>query len=327
MSAAQKDATHTALTEALTTMRAAGHFRFVSLADAQGLMWGYSGELSSPDRLAAIPSLILRAFTDRQPLLRYFSDRGMRFEYRSDTLSYIQEGVEGVSESADFLLDVPGDRGARGSRATEEAREFVLLWRNEFLVLRHVALRDESWCLLGLGSNPVAGRTALQKGAATLAVLLEHLPREEAHRSGGRAPEAALHARMAAELEGFRGVAPQILLATVTSKDGFVVAGLDGAVDPDMVAPLIGHSFLAIQESTQNLCGDTECVMLQMDEGILLARELRDGLLFAALLAPTACTGLILTAFEKTAAGLQSALAPQAASADPHNNGVRAVVS
>jgi hypothetical protein len=48
--------------------------------------------------------------------------------------------------------------------------------------------------------------------------------------------------------------------------------------------------------------------MLRMEEGTLLARELTDDLLLIAMLAPSACTGLILTAFESAADALRSAL-------------------
>lgn len=333
MSAAQTHAIHAALTETLEGMRNAGQFRTVALADSHGLMWAVAGDLLAPDRLAALPSLISRAFTDRQPLLRFYSDKGMRFEYRSDTLAYIKAGVEGVPSGADFLLDVPGEKPARGGRAKAgrggvealESREFVIQWDDEYLVLRNVCVQEEDWCVMGLSGNPSAARTALQKGAPIVSGLLNGMTRESLGGASRSNEDMALHARMNAELEGFRDAAPEIHLAAVTSKDGFVVAALAGAVEADMVAPLIGHSFLAIQESTQRLCGDTECVMLRMDEGILLARELTDDLLFAALLAPTACTGLILTAFEAAATGLRSALNSMVTSA-PTQQGIEAVV-
>ncbi len=317
MSAVQTHAIHSALTETLEGMRSAGQFRTVALADAHGLMWAVAGDLLAPDRLAALPSLISRAFTDRQPLLRFFSDKGMRFEYRSDTLAYIKAGVEGVASGADFLLDVPGEKPAKAGRAPKggrgasealDSREFIIQWDDEFLVLRNVTVQAEDWCVMGLSGNPGAARIALQKGAPNVSGLLNGMTRESLGGVARSGDDLALHARMNAELEGFRAAAPEIHLAAVTSKDGFVVAALAGAVEADMVAPLIGHSFLAIQESTQRLCGETECVMLRMDEGILLARELTEDLLFAALLAPTACTGLILAAFEAAATGLRSAL-------------------
>jgi predicted regulator of Ras-like GTPase activity (Roadblock/LC7/MglB family) len=102
---------------------------------------------------------------------------------------------------------------------------------------------------------------------------------------------------------------PGIQMSAVTSKDGFVVAAMEGGtMDADLVAPLMGHSYLAIEESTQRLCGATESVMLRMEHGILLAREVADDLLFAALLDPSACTGLVLSAFETSAMALRDAL-------------------
>jgi predicted regulator of Ras-like GTPase activity (Roadblock/LC7/MglB family) len=324
MSAAQSHAIYASLTEALEAVRTAGQFRAVALADARGLLWSLAGEIGAPDRLSAIPSLITRAFTDRQPLLRFFSDKGMRFEYHSDTLAYVKAGVEGLPSSTDFLLDVPSDKAVKGGRAPKAGRdadgsqEFVVLWNDEFLVMRHIKVGGEDWCLLGIAVNPIPARVALQKGAPGIAARLDGLTHETLGTARRNAGEMALHARMSAELEGFRASASEILLGAVTSKDGFVVAALDGAVEAELVAPLIGHSFLAIQESTQRLCGETECVMLRMDEGILLARELTDDLLFAALLAPTASTGLILAAFEAAAQGLRAALESMAtASSSP----------
>lgn len=317
MSVAQTTAIHAALTETLEGVLAAGQFRTVALADARGLMWAVAGTLPAPDRLAAMPSLIARAFTDRQPLLRFFSGKGMRFEYRSDTAAYIKEGVEGEPSAAEFLLDVPAKASGKGARSLIGNRsdadpaasgEFMVHWGGEHLVMRRVALEDADWCVMGLTADPDAAREALRKAAPALADVLGGQANTRSREMPFDETAAALHARMGLVLESFREAAPEIHMAAVTSKDGFVVAALADTVEADTVAPLIGHSFLAIQESTQRLCGETECVMLRMADGILLARELTDDLLFAALLAPTACTGLILTAFETAANGLCRAL-------------------
>jgi predicted regulator of Ras-like GTPase activity (Roadblock/LC7/MglB family) len=294
---------HTVLRDALETMRSNGQFRSLALADAHGLAWAVAGDLATPDQIASIPALLSRAFTDKQPLLRFYSDKAMRFEYRSDSLAYIKSAMEGASAQADYTLDVPGDKNAM------KGGEFVIAWDDAYLVLRHVAVHDETWCLLGVAPNPVTARLALQKAAPALAKTLNAVTSEHLHMAEAAGDDAALQTRMLTALEGFRAAAPDVQMAAVTSKDGFVVAALQGGtVEPDMVAPLMGHSFLAIQESTQRLCGATQCVMLRMEEGTLLARELTDDLLLAALLAPSACTGLILTAFETAAAALRAAL-------------------
>jgi predicted regulator of Ras-like GTPase activity (Roadblock/LC7/MglB family) len=303
MSVKQPTAIHAVLRDALEGMRAAGQFRSLALADAHGLAWALTGELSAPDQIAAVPALISRAFTDRQPLLRFYSDKAMRFEYRSDSLAYIKSLMEGAPAGADYTLDVPGDKNAM------KAGEFVVAWDDAYLVLRHIPVHDETWCLLGVAPNPVTARLALQKAAPAVEKTLNSVTSEHLHMADANEDGGALHARMGAALEGLRAAAPGIHLAAVTSKDGFVVRALDGAtVEPDMVAPLMGHSYLAIQETTQRLCGATQCVMLRMEEGTLLARELTDDLLLIAMLAPSACTGLILTVFESAADALRAAL-------------------
>ena len=303
MSTAQFHALHAALTEGLASVKAAGQFQSIALADARGLAWASEGEVPIPDHFAAIPTLIARAFADRQPLLRFYSDKRMRFEHRSDSLAYIKKGLQGVPADPVFQLDVPGDKEAA------EGNEFVVGWDASHLVMRQIRIRDETWYLLGVTPNAQAGRAALSKAAPGLASMLA----SAADSGGGDAVSVesdALHYRLTAAMEVFRTSVPDILMAAVTSKDGFVVAALqDGAIDAELVAPLMGHSFLAIQESTQRLCGATESTMLKMEQGILLSRELSDDLLFAAMLAPAACTGLVLSAFDKAAVALRTALA------------------
>ncbi|HEY3267898.1 MAG TPA: roadblock/LC7 domain-containing protein [Armatimonadota bacterium] len=300
MSAAQTTELHAALKNALTAVASAGQFRVVALADAQGLPWAFVGDAAAPDQLASIPALLSRAFEDRQMLLRFFSEKTMRFEYRSDSLAYIKSTVEGAAAGAAYNLDVPADKDAH------EAVEFVLNWDNAFLVLRRFAVEEEMWAMLGIAANPVPARAALQKAIPGIAEIIRRSP--ESAPALGILPEMALHAKMTAALEGFQAAAPDIQMAAVTSKDGFVVAALEGGLDAEVVAPLMGHAFMAIQESTQVLCGATQSVMLRMEDGILLARELTDDLLFAALLAPNASTGLIRSAFEAAANQLRIAL-------------------
>lgn len=302
MSAGQFDALHSALGEGLASVKAAGQFQAIALADGRGLAWASDGNVPAPDHLAAIPSLVARAFADRQPLLRFFSDKSMRFEYRSDTLAYIKKGLEGSPAEAAYFLDVPGDKDAAAPV------EFVVGWGQSSLVLRPIQVGDDLWCLLGITKNASLGRNALAKAAPGLAALLAGVA--DVRPSANPLPDGeSIRMRLLAALETFRSCAPDILMAAVTSKDGFVVAALpDSPVDAEVVAPLVGHSFLAIQESTQQLCGATESAMLRMEEGILLARELTGGLLFASLLAPTACTGLVMSAFETAASALRGAL-------------------
>ena len=303
MSTAQFHALHAALTEGLASVKAAGQFKSIALADARGLAWASEGDVPIPDHLAAIPSLIARAFADRQPLLRFFSDKRMRFEHRSDSLAYIKKGLQGVPADPVFILDVPGDKEAA------EGHEFVVGWDTSHLVMRQIQVRDETWYLLGVTPNANAGRAALAKAAPGLALMLASAADSGGGDAGPSVDSDALHHRLTAAMEVFRSSAPDILMAAVTSKDGFVVAALqDGAIDAELVAPLMGHSFLAIQESTQRLCGATESAMLKMEQGILLSRELSDDLLFAAMLAPAACTGLVLSAFDKAAVALRNAL-------------------
>lgn len=303
MSTAQFHALHAALTEGLASVKAAGQFQSIALADARGLAWASEGEVPIPDHFAAIPTLIARAFADRQPLLRFYSDKRMRFEHRSDSLAYIKKGLQGVPADPVFQIDVPGDKEAA------EGNEFVVGWDASHLVMRQIRIRDETWYLLGVTPNAQAGRAALSKAAPGLASMLA----SAADSGGGDAASVesdALHHRLTVAMEVFRTSVPDILMAAVTSKDGFVVAALqDGAIDAELVAPLMGHSFLAIQESTQRLCGATESTMLKMEQGILLSRELSKDLLFAAMLAPAACTGLVLSAFDKAAVALRTALA------------------
>lgn len=317
MAERKQTAAQGALRDAMEKMRAAGQFQTLTLADAGGLAWAVAGELPSPDEAAAIPSLIARAFADRQPLLRFYSDKAMRFEYRSDTLAYIKSSMQGQRAGADYDLDVPGEKDAM------RAGEFVVAWDGAWLVLRHIPVHDETWCLLGVAPNPVTARLALQKAAPSFGKMLNALTGETMPMGAPESQDDALHTRMVNALEALRVAAPDIFMAAVTSKDGFVVAALDGSeVEPEMVAPLMGHSFLAIQESTQRLCGATHCAMLRMEEGTLLARELTHDLLLTALMPPTACTGLILTAFEAAAAALRAALDTIApAPAEPLGNG------
>jgi predicted regulator of Ras-like GTPase activity (Roadblock/LC7/MglB family) len=318
MAERKQTATHEALRDAMEKMRAAGQLRTLVLADARGLAWSVAGELPSPDEAAAIPSLIARAFTDRQPLLRFYSDKAMRFEYRSDTLGYIKSSMQGTPAGADYDLDVPGEKDAM------KAGEFVIAWDDAWLVLRHIAVHDETWCLLGVAENPVTARLALQKAAPGFGKMLNAITGEQMPMGRSEANDDALHTRMVSALDALRAAAPDIFMAAGTSKDGFVVAALDGdGVEPEMVAPLMGHSFLAIQESTERLCGATHCAMLRMEEGTLLARELTHDLLLTALMPPTACTGLILTAFEAAADALRAALdtTTAAAPAEPVSNG------
>lgn len=320
MSTAQFNALHSALSEGLASVRTAGQFQCLELADERGLAWAADGGLPTPDHFAAIPSLLARAFADRQPLLRFFSEKRMRFEHRSDSLAWIKRGLLGVPSQADFLLDVPGDKDA------VDSSEFVIGWDANFLVMRHITVDETTWCLLGVTPNATTGRAALSKAAPGLATLLA------SSKDGSRlpvtgAPDAnSLQGKLLNAMEVFRNSAPDILMAAVTSKDGFVVAALDGSsVDADTVAPLMGHSFLAIQESTQRLCGSTESAMIRMENGILLSRELSDDLLFAAMLAPSACTGLVLSAFETAATALRGALeALPAAVSAPQMEGVAA---
>jgi predicted regulator of Ras-like GTPase activity (Roadblock/LC7/MglB family) len=303
MSAPQFNALYAALGEGLASVRSAGGFQSIALADSRGLAWAADGDIPTPDHFAAIPSLIARAFADRQPLLRYYSDKRMRFEYRSDTLAYIKCGLTGENAEATYHLDVPGDKEA------VDANEFVVGWDSAHLVLRHIPVGSETWRLLGVTSNPTAGRAALAKAAPGLASLLEAAGDGTRLLEHARPEADSLQGRLIAAMEVFRSSAPDILMAAVTSKDGFVVAALEGGdVDAEMVAPLMGHSFLAIQESTQRLCGATESAMLRMEHGVLLSRQLSDDLLFAALLGPSACTGLILSTFETAADALRCAL-------------------
>lgn len=320
MSAPQFHALHAALTEGLSSVKAAGQFKSIALADARGLAWASEGDVPVPDHFAAIPSLISRAFADRQPLLRFFSDKRMRFEHRSDSMAYIKKGFQDGPADPVFQLDVPGDKEAA------EANEFVVGWDGSHLVMRQIRIHDEIWCLLGVTPNANAGRAALAKAAPGLASLLSSASDMGGADASHSLETDALHRRLTAAMEVFRSSAPDILMAAVTSKDGFVVAALqNGAIDAELVAPLMGHSFLAIQESTQCLCGATESAMLKMERGILLSRELSDDLLFAAMLAPAACTGLVLSAFEKAAIALRNALeALPAAVAAPRVEEVRA---
>lgn len=317
MAERKQTATHEALRDAMEKMRAAGQFHTLALADARGMAWAVAGEMPTPDEAAAIPSLIARAFADRQPLLRFYSDRAMRFEYRSDTLAYIKSSMRQAPAKADYDLDVPGEKDAM------KAGEFVVAWDEDFLVLRHIPVHDETWCLLGVAPNPVTARVTLQKAAPAFGKMLNAITGEDMPMGIPEGDGDALHTRMVNALEALRAAAPDVFMAAVTSKDGFVVAALDGSeVEPEMVAPLMGHSFLAIQESTERLCGATHCAMLRMEEGTLLARELTHDLLLTALMPPTACTGLILAAFDAAAAALRAALDTTAtAPAEPLENG------
>lgn len=303
MSTAQFNALHSALSEGLASVRSAGQFQCLALADNRGLAWAADGALPAPDHFAAIPSLLARAFADRQPLLRFFSEKRMRFEHRSDSLAWIKRGLQGVPSQADFMLDVPGDKDA------VDSNEFVVGWDHDYLVMRHITVDNSTWCLLGVTPNANTGRAALAKAAPGLAALLGSAAEGSRGRSPGAPSPDSLQAKLVSAMEVFRESAPDILMAAVTSKDGFVVAALEGgSVDAEIVAPLMGHSFLAIQESTQRLCGSTESAMLRMEQGILLSRELSNDLLFAAMLAPSACTGLVLSAFETAAIALRGAL-------------------
>lgn len=303
MAERKQPSAHEALRDAMEKMRAAGQFQKLILADAGGLAWSVVGEMPSPDEAAAIPSLIARAFADRQPLLRFFSDKAMRFEYHSDALAYIKSSMQGAAAAAEYELDVPGEKDAM------KAGEFVVAWDGAWLVLRHIPVHDETWCLLGVAPNPVTARLALQKASPPFGKLLNALTGEKIPMGMLGSNDEALQTRMVSALEALRTSAPDVFMAAVTSKDGFVVAALDGSeVDPEMVAPLMGHSFLAIQESTQQLCGAAHSAMLRMEKGTLLARELTNDLLLVALMPPSACTGMILTAFEAAAASLRGAL-------------------
>jgi predicted regulator of Ras-like GTPase activity (Roadblock/LC7/MglB family) len=253
-----------------------------------------------PDQLASVPSMLARAFADRQPLLRYFSPSAMRFEYHSDSLKFVQERVDGYAPGASYFLDVPSEK---------DTGEFIVTWdEKHFLLLRDFPVGDERWTLLGIGSEAAPARTAMRSAAGQMAARIKGL------RERGLVPEhgsagAPLRDRMAMALTAFRDTTEGIRMSAVTSKDGFVVASLgEDSMDPELVAPLMGHSFMAIQESTQRLCGATETVMLRMEEGILLGRELSDGLLFAALLEPSACTGQVLSIFELAGTALKQAL-------------------
>jgi predicted regulator of Ras-like GTPase activity (Roadblock/LC7/MglB family) len=301
MPAAPKNAMNAVLGEELLAIKEAGHFRVAALADTRGLAWATAGEILVPDHLAAVPSLVARAFNDRQPLLRFFSQQSMRFEYHSDCLAYIQRSIDGEAPGASFLLDVPQDK---------ESQEFVVAWgENEYLVIRHFMVRDEAWCLVGIGSNPTEGRKAMRQATDGIAERLSTLSGPYGPPVDSPDQQHTLRERMVAVLESLREAVPGIQMSAVTSKDGFVVAAMEGGtMDADLVAPLMGHSYLAIEESTQRLCGATESVMLRMEHGILLAREVADDLLFAALLDPSACTGLVLSAFETSAMALRDAL-------------------
>ncbi|HEY3412893.1 MAG TPA: hypothetical protein VGM51_07530 [Armatimonadota bacterium] len=320
MSTAQFNALHAALAEGLASVKAAGQFKSIALADARGLAWASDGDVPIPDHLAAIPSLIARAFADRQPLLRFYSDKRMRFEHRSDSLAYIKKGLQGAPADPVFQLDMPGDKEAA------EGNEFVVGWDTSHLVMRQIRVSDEKWYLLGVTPNANAGRAALSKASPGLASMLDSVAKAGRGDAAVSAETEALHQRLNTAMNVFRSSAPDVLMAAVTSKDGFVVASLqDGAVDAELVAPLMGHSFLAIQESTERLCGATESAMLKMEQGILLSRELSDDLLFAVLLAPSACMGLVLSAFDRAAVALRDALeALPAAVAAPHAEEVMA---
>jgi predicted regulator of Ras-like GTPase activity (Roadblock/LC7/MglB family) len=298
--AAARSSVHTTLQEELAALQAAGRFRMLALADPSGLAWATAGEVAAPDHLASVPAMLVRAFADRQPLLRYFSQSVMRFEYHSDGLKFVQERLDGYAPGASYLLDLPSDK---------DHSETVLTWSNdEYMIIRAMAVDDRSWWLIGLCSEVSAARAALKNATAGM------VSRIKAAGQSGYVPltgagDASLRDKMLMALTAFRDATQGIRMSAVTSKDGFVVASLgDSATDPEMVAPLMGHSFLAIQESTQRLCGVTETVMLRMEEGILLGRELSDGLLFAALLEPAACTGQVLSSFGATGAALQQAL-------------------
>jgi predicted regulator of Ras-like GTPase activity (Roadblock/LC7/MglB family) len=318
MSTAQFNVLHSALSEGLASVRTAGQFQSLALADDRGLAWASDGSLPVPDHFAAIPSLLARAFADRQPLLRFFSEKRMRFEHRSDSLAWIKRGLTGVAAQADFQLDVPGDKDAL------ESSEFIVGWDDNYLVMRHITVGDTTWCLLGITPNANVGRAALSKAAPGLATLLSSATDGSRALPTSPLDGKSLQGKLMSAMEVFRNSAPDILMAAVTSKDGFVVAALEGsAVDAEAVAPLMGHSFLAIQESTQRLCGSTESAMVRMEQGILLSRELSDDLLFAAMLAPSACTGLVLSAFETAAVALRGALeALPAAVSAPQLEGV-----
>lgn len=292
---------HAALKEDLTAVKSAGHFSLVVLADPRGLAWAVAGDSQAPDQFAAIPALLARAFADRQPLLRFFSQQMMRFEYHSDSLAYIRQGVDGHVASPVYFLDVP---------SAQDTRDFVVAWsETTYLVIRSLPTQSGDWALLGLTDNPQAARNAFKQGAPALVVRLESVRPESLLGLEGENATDTLHARMLSALEAFQRAVPGIQMAAVTSKDGFVVTSLaGGGMEAEMVAPLLGHSFLAIQESTQQLCGTTEMVLLRMEQGVLMGRELTDGLLFAAILEPDACTGLVFSAFETAAGSIRAAL-------------------
>jgi predicted regulator of Ras-like GTPase activity (Roadblock/LC7/MglB family) len=298
--AAARNTTQTSFQEELSALQATGRFRLVALADPSGLAWAVSGDVSVPDHLASVPAMLARAFADRQPLLRFFSQTTMRFEYHSDSLKFVQERLDGYAPGASYYLDVPSEK---------DNNEFILSWADrQFVVIRDITVNGVHWSLLGIGSDVSAGRTAFRNGAAQIAAHIKTVGERGLVPTAGAA-DAPLRDKMLMALTAFRDSTEGIRMTAVTSKDGFVVASLgESSMDPEMVAPLMGHSFLAIQESTQRLCGATETVMLRMEEGILLGRELSDGLLFAALLEPAACTGQVLSTFELAGKALSHAL-------------------